>query len=132
MDLAELVQLLDLDRVAQTVKYPAKGAASLGMQRQFWSNNVTAVLPWLNEHVPRNGRVWFHEVNVESYRTYQLVGGSDRQGHGGAGRAVVDGVAEQVDYRDAQMLWDYYMRYGSGGNAGRTESGEAAMRNIAC
>jgi hypothetical protein len=50
------------------------GAASLGMQRQFWSNNVTAVLPWLNEHVPPGGRVWFHEVNVESYRTYQLMG----------------------------------------------------------
>jgi hypothetical protein len=31
VDLAELVQLLDLDRVAQTVKYPAKGAASLGI-----------------------------------------------------------------------------------------------------
>jgi hypothetical protein len=44
------------------------------MQRQFWSNNVTAVLPWLNEHVPRGGRVYFHEVNVESYRAYQLAG----------------------------------------------------------
>ena len=31
MDLAELVGLLDLDRVAQSVKYPAKGAASLGV-----------------------------------------------------------------------------------------------------
>jgi hypothetical protein len=31
VDLTELVQLLDLDRVAQTVKYPAKGAASLGI-----------------------------------------------------------------------------------------------------
>jgi hypothetical protein len=31
VDLADLVQLLDLDRVAQTVKYPAKGAASLGI-----------------------------------------------------------------------------------------------------
>src|SRR5205807_5013490 len=50
------------------------GAASLGMQRQYWSNNVTAVLPWLNEHVPRGGRVHFHEVNHESYRTYQLMG----------------------------------------------------------
>src|SRR5690606_5576688 len=28
----------------------AAGGAALGMQRQYWSNNVTAVLPWLNEH----------------------------------------------------------------------------------
>src|SRR5881394_2530929 len=46
------------------------GAASLGMQRQYWSNNVTSVLPWLNAHAPRGARVFFHEVNVESYRAY--------------------------------------------------------------
>ena len=28
------------------------GAATLGMQRQYWSNNVTGVLPWLNAHCP--------------------------------------------------------------------------------
>jgi hypothetical protein len=50
------------------------GAASLGMQRQYWSNNVTAVLPWLNEHCPADARVFFHEVNVESYRTYLQMG----------------------------------------------------------
>jgi hypothetical protein len=50
------------------------GAATLGMQRQYWSNNVTAVLPWLNEHAPPGARVYFHEVNVESYRTYVLMG----------------------------------------------------------
>lgn len=48
----------------------AAGAASLGMQRQYWSNNVTAVLPWLNEHAPKNASVYLHEVNVESYRAY--------------------------------------------------------------
>ena len=50
------------------------GAASLGMQRQYWSNNVTGVLPWLNAHCPPNARVFFHEVNVESYRAYQQAG----------------------------------------------------------
>ena len=50
------------------------GAASLGMQRQYWSNNVTAVLPWLNAHAPRGARVFFHEVNPESYRAYQQAG----------------------------------------------------------
>jgi hypothetical protein len=46
------------------------GAASLGMQRQYWSNNVTGVLPWLNANCPPGARVFFHEVNFESYRAY--------------------------------------------------------------
>ena len=50
------------------------GAASLGMQRQYWSNNVTGVLPWLDANCPPGARVYFHEVNVESYRTYILSG----------------------------------------------------------
>jgi len=50
------------------------GAATLGMQRQYWSNNVTAVLPWLNRHCPPGTRVYFHEVNVESYRAYVRAG----------------------------------------------------------
>jgi hypothetical protein len=50
------------------------GAASLGLQRQYWSNNVTGVLPWLNAHAPRGARVFFHEVNYQSYRAYQQAG----------------------------------------------------------
>jgi hypothetical protein len=50
------------------------GAATLGLQRQYWSNNVTAVLPWLNAHCPRGAPVYFHEVNVESYRAYVASG----------------------------------------------------------
>lgn len=49
----------------------AAGGAALGMQRQYWSNNVTAVLPWINEHAARNASVYFHEVNFESFRAYQ-------------------------------------------------------------
>ena len=50
------------------------GAASLGMQRQYWSNNVTSVLPWLNANCPPGARVYFHEVNLESYQTYRRMG----------------------------------------------------------
>ena len=50
------------------------GAASLGMQRQYWSNNVTAVLPWLNANAPNGARIFFHEVNAESVRAYQQSG----------------------------------------------------------
>jgi hypothetical protein len=50
------------------------GAATLGLQRQYWSNNVTGVLPWLNAHCPPGARVYFHEVNPESYATYIRMG----------------------------------------------------------
>ena len=50
------------------------GAASLGMQRQYWSGNVTGVLPWLNANALPSARVFFHEVNPESFRAYQLAG----------------------------------------------------------
>jgi 4-amino-4-deoxy-L-arabinose transferase-like glycosyltransferase len=50
------------------------GAATLGMQRQFWSNNVTGVLEWINQHAPPNARLYLHEVNGYSFRDYQRNG----------------------------------------------------------
>ncbi|WP_434382458.1 ArnT family glycosyltransferase [Melittangium boletus] len=50
------------------------GAASLGMQRQFWSSNVTAVLPWINAHAPRNARLFLHEVTGFAFQDYQREG----------------------------------------------------------
>lgn len=50
------------------------GAADLGMQRQYWSANVVGVLPWINTALPRNARVYLHEVNGECYRTYRRDG----------------------------------------------------------
>jgi|KBSMisStandDraft_5_1062788.scaffolds.fasta_scaffold00736_10 hypothetical protein len=47
------------------------GAASLGLQRQFWSNNVTGVLPWIDANSRPGTRVWLHEVNGLSFRDYQ-------------------------------------------------------------
>lgn len=39
------------------------GAATLGMQRQFWANNVTGVLPWVNANARPGERIYFHEVH---------------------------------------------------------------------
>jgi hypothetical protein len=50
------------------------GAADLGMQRQYWSNNVVGVFPWINQHLPQNAKLYLHEVTFESFRTYQLDG----------------------------------------------------------
>ena len=47
------------------------GAASLGLQRQYWSNNVTGVLPWIDAHSRSGTRLWLHEVNGLSFRDYQ-------------------------------------------------------------
>ena len=49
----------------------APGAASLGLQRQYWSNNVTGVLPWIDASAPAGARIWLHEVNGLSFRDYQ-------------------------------------------------------------
>jgi 4-amino-4-deoxy-L-arabinose transferase-like glycosyltransferase len=50
------------------------GAASLGMQRQFWSSHVTGVLPWLNEHARQGARLYLHEVTGYSFQHYQQNG----------------------------------------------------------
>lgn len=47
------------------------GAASLGMQRQFWSSHVTGVLPWINEHAKPGARLYLHEVTGYSFLHYQ-------------------------------------------------------------
>jgi len=50
------------------------GAASLGMQRQFWANNVTGVLPWINEHARPGERVYLHECHGGQIHDYQRNG----------------------------------------------------------
>ncbi|MBS1153961.1 MAG: rane protein [Myxococcaceae bacterium] len=47
------------------------GAASLGMQRQFWANNVTGVLEWVNANARPGERVYFHECHNLQTRDYQ-------------------------------------------------------------
>ncbi|HZH14068.1 MAG TPA: glycosyltransferase family 39 protein [Archangium sp.] len=50
------------------------GAASLGMQRQFWSSHVTGVLPWINQHARPAARLYLHEVTGHSFLHYQQNG----------------------------------------------------------
>jgi len=47
------------------------GAASLGMQRQFWANNVTGVLDWINQNAKAGERVYLHECHGGQIRDYQ-------------------------------------------------------------
>ena len=81
-----------------------EGAASLGMQRQYWSGNVTAVLPWLNQHAPPGSRIFFHEVNFESFRAYQQAGllRSDLHYAGGPGDADYAALQWHREFRDRE------------------------------
>ncbi|WNG60235.1 glycosyltransferase family 39 protein [Archangium gephyra] len=86
------------------------GAASLGMQRQFWSSNVTAVLPWINEHAPRNARVFLHEVHGLSFRDYQRNGmlRSDLQ-PGGPFDSDVAAYQYHQEFREHEFnVWQAY------------------------
>ena len=51
-----------------------RGAADLGMQRQFWGYTVNHALGFLNERVSEGGSVFFQNTNLDSVRTYQREG----------------------------------------------------------
>lgn len=48
----------------------APGAADAQMQRQFWGYPTRHALGYLNEHVPRNGLVYFHKSVRSAWRMY--------------------------------------------------------------
>lgn len=87
------------------------GAATLGMHRQYWSNNVTGVLPWINEHAPRNARVFFHEVNWDSFSAYKKAKmlRDDIQYAGSPQDSVLAAYQYMPEFRDVEMqIWNSY------------------------
>nr|WP_153867929.1 MULTISPECIES: glycosyltransferase family 39 protein [Myxococcaceae] len=87
------------------------GAASLGMQRQFWSNNVTGVLPWINAHAPQGARIYLHEVNGYSFRDYQRNGQlrSDLRPAGGPEDADLAAVQYHQEFREHEVaVWQAF------------------------
>jgi hypothetical protein len=82
------------------------GAASLGLQRQYWSNNVTGVLPWINAHARPGERVWLHEVNGLSFRDYQRNGmlRADVVPAGGPEDADIAAVQYHQEFREQEVL----------------------------
>ncbi len=87
------------------------GAATLGMQRQFWSSHVTAVLPTLNATTPRGARVNFHEVTWDSsayYKRDRLLRNDIQYWND---PSTADAVAYQWhrEFRDAEfMAWNRF------------------------
>ena len=81
------------------------------MHRQYWSNNVTGVLPWLNEHAPRNARVFFHEVTFDSYMAYRRAGmlREDIQYSGNIEGSDLAAYQYMPEFRDVEMqIWNLY------------------------
>jgi 4-amino-4-deoxy-L-arabinose transferase-like glycosyltransferase len=52
----------------------AEGGARLGMLRDFWGYASIGVLPYLNEHVEKEGLVFWHDATQGSYEAYQRDG----------------------------------------------------------
>jgi hypothetical protein len=82
------------------------GAASLGLQRQYWSNNVTGVLPWIDTNAQPGARVWLHEVNGLSFRDYQRndMLRKDVTPVGGPDDADVAAVQYHQEFREQEVL----------------------------
>jgi hypothetical protein len=49
----------------------APGAASLGMQRQFWGDNVVGALGEINRHAAPGARIWWQETAALAVRAWQ-------------------------------------------------------------
>lgn len=82
------------------------GAASLGLQRQYWSNNVTGVLPWIDASARPGARVWLHEVNGLSFRDYQRndMLRADVVPAGGPEDAELAAVQYHQEFREQEVL----------------------------
>ena len=48
----------------------AAGGADKGLVRQFWGYATRQLLPWMNQHLPKKSRVYFHDTNYDSYGAY--------------------------------------------------------------
>jgi 4-amino-4-deoxy-L-arabinose transferase-like glycosyltransferase len=87
------------------------GAASLGMQRQFWSNNVTGVLEWINQHARPGERLYLHEVNGYSFRDYQRNGmlRPDIVPAGGPQDATMAAYQYHQEFREQEFeIWEAF------------------------
>jgi 4-amino-4-deoxy-L-arabinose transferase-like glycosyltransferase len=89
------------------------GAASLGMQRQFWSSHVTGVLPWINEHAKPGARVYLHEVTGHSFQHYQDNGMLRRDLQMAWSPADADLVAYQYHQEFREQEFNIWQAFGT-------------------
>ncbi|AKQ64381.1 membrane protein [Myxococcus hansupus] len=82
------------------------GAATLGMQRQFWSSHVTGVLPWINANAKQGARLFLHEVHGGSFRDYQRNGmlRADLRAVGSPADADIVAYQYHQEFREHEFL----------------------------
>ncbi len=81
------------------------GAATLGMQRQYWANNVTGVLPWINANARPGERVYLHENHSGQVADYIANGmvRKDLQFVGSIRDADIVAYQYHQEFRDAEF-----------------------------
>ncbi|MDR0964932.1 MAG: glycosyltransferase family 39 protein [Myxococcales bacterium] len=87
------------------------GGASLGMHRQYWSNNVTGVFEWLNANAPQGARVYLHEVTLAAFQAYQkneMLRG-DLKYTSSIGNSLIAAYQYMPEFRDIEFqIWNSY------------------------
>ncbi len=87
------------------------GAATMGMQRQFWANNVTGVLEWINQNARPGERVYLHECHGGQIRDYQRNGmlRKDLGFTGGPGDADIVAYQYHQEFRETEFqVWQAF------------------------
>jgi len=87
------------------------GAATMGMQRQFWANNVTGVLEWINANARPGERVYLHECHGGQIRDYQRNGmlRSDLSFVGGPFDADLVAYQYHQEFRETEFqIWQAF------------------------
>ncbi len=87
------------------------GAATLGMHRQYWSNNVTGVFDWINQNAPPNAQLYLHEVTAAAFRAYQNNGmlRRDLQYTPTIARSQIAAYQYMPEFRDIEFqIWNHY------------------------
>lgn len=81
------------------------GAATLGMQRQYWANNLSGVLPWINQNARQGERIYFHENHGGQIRDLQRnqMLRADLQPVGSPDQAELVVYQYHQEFRDAEF-----------------------------
>ena len=93
------------------------GGADLGLNRQFWGYAPRQLLPWINDRLPDNARVYWHDVSPDAHRAY-IHDGLLRQDirYTGLERPAIDGsdyamVVHELHFNKYDYwIWDSYGR----------------------
>jgi 4-amino-4-deoxy-L-arabinose transferase-like glycosyltransferase len=87
-----------------------RGAADLGMARQFWGYASRGTLPWLNEHAPKNARVWTHDTTSWAFEDYKREGlvRQDLRPWGLHGSDISLLDEDKAFYFERYLIWEHY------------------------